>query len=139
MATLLAERSIILLIAIIISSYHSVKSFCNINAWNESNYRLASIIAATHLASALNNTLSNCNFGLRHEFEPSMSTCLKHCSLRSDCVAAYITGDAGCRFCITNSGGNQHTDLDRLNYGEILVNFTAVMGKSVIYVTLTVY
>ena len=129
MTTLLVEQNIILLITIFISSYHSVQSFCDINTWNETDYRLASIIALTDLASAFYGTFSNCIVGLRHEFEPNMlqSTCLKHYTLRYNCVAAYLADDAECRYCLANSDRTQ--DLDQLNYGDILVNVTRVIGE----------
>ena len=127
MAKLLIQSSI--WITITIALCHYVQASCDINAWNETDYRLASEITRTDLASALNATLSHCAYGIRHGFESSMLriSCLKHCSLRHDCVAVYITDESGCRFCIANAGGNQN--LNQLDYGDLIVNITTVVGK----------
>ena len=127
MANLLMESFIWTTLTVFL--HHYAQANCDINAWNKTDYRLASNIATTDLAPALNATLAHCAFGIRHGFESNKLriSCLKHCSLRHDCVAVYITDEAGCRFCLANADGNQH--LNHLDYGDLLVNITKVIGK----------
>ena len=79
----------------------------------------------------LNHTLSNCAFGKTHRFESTLSSlhlCLNHCALRSNCIAVNMVDISSCQLCLDDGQSTQ--DLRLLDFQQIYVNRTHLMGKS---------